>query len=345
MTKIILESSNQIPEKVTLDNPEKTKSNNFFNKHVNLEKIKVTQTGFYDLGFDPDFSVDGNIFYKKQPVYKEQPNFSFFHSLIKMVYNIIKYFLKTPEEKAFQELVQIEKKWHEAGINKRMLYFPTQDEIEKGVMAIISYEIKLAPNMCHLREYQFFKKLSKIDNSSEPYVGDLLRPLHLFNRPQAPSKQSKEQILKGECLRNEDVARLGKWGFSLLGNHVEEPISHKEFLEAIDKSGDQFKLAIRDLRSVIRKQNYREFTSLLKNVRKAWGGYINSHKLLKDLAVLYAQEDYFEESYKTYEENYHKMKKIDFNNMDDFLKIQGEAKDKITELSNAAYTRLKKKMS
>lgn len=339
MTKIFLSLPVPEPEKVAPpDNLKETELDNLFNKYVSTEEIKVAQTSFYDLGFDPDFSVDGNVFYKKQPPYKEQPDFNFFHFLIKMVCNVVKYFLQTPKERAFQELVQIEKKWYEAGINKRMLYFPAQDEMEKDVMTI-PYEIKLAPNMCHLREYQFFKKLSKIDNSSKPYVADLLRPLHLFNRPQNPETDSKKHILAGGM--HKDINRLGIWGFGALNEDAKQPISHKEFLEAIDKSGEQFKDAIRDLRSVIRKQNYIEFTSSLKKVRQVWGNYINSHKLLEDLACLYAQEDFFEEAYKTYEEDYHKMKKLDLNDFD----VQFEADRRMQDQRTAANKRLEKKMS
>ena len=290
MTKIILDPAIQVSEKVTLDNPVKTKSSNFFDKYVSPEEIKVNQTAFYDLGFDPDFSVDGNIFYKKQSCYKDQPGFIFFHFLIKTVYNAIKYFMQTPEERTFQKLVKMEKIWHESGLENGMLY-PSDNDL-KGV-----WQSQTMPDMCYLREYQFFKKMSQIDNSPKTYAADLLRPLHLFNRPQSPSEDNKEQILKGECLRNRDVARLERWGFSLLGNHVEQPISHKEFLEAINIPADQLKLAIRDLRAVIRKKNYKEFTNKLENFRKAWGGYINSHELLKDLSALYSQGDYFEELY------------------------------------------------
>ncbi len=145
MTKIFLSLPVPEPEKVAPpDNLKETELANLFNKYVSTEEIKVAQTSFYDLGFDPDFSVDGNVFYKKQPPYKEQPDFNFFHFLIKMVCNVVKYFLQTPKERAFQELVQIEKKWYEAGINKRMLYFPAQDEMEKDVMTIDLFRNPLA---------------------------------------------------------------------------------------------------------------------------------------------------------------------------------------------------------
>ena len=49
--------------------------------------------------------------------------------------------------------------------------------------------------------------------------------------------------------------------------------------------------------------------------------------------------------YKAREEDYQKTRKLDFNNMDDFFEIRREAGNKITDLSNAAYERLKKKMS
>lgn len=237
MTKIILDSTIQVPQKVATGNSGKNELGDFFDKYVGPEEIKVNQTAFYDLGFDPDFSIDGNTFYKKQSPYKEQPGFNFFHFLIKMVYNAIKYFFQTPEEKAFQELIKIEKSWQEAAQAKGMLYFENTDNINK-----IFWQGK-APYVCDLKEYQFFKQLSKIASINEPvkqvYSNQLLRPVHAFNRPQKLN-QSKKNILNqedtGKEIRNGDVARLSRWGFALLDNHTKNyRINHKDFLKKIDK--------------------------------------------------------------------------------------------------------------
>lgn len=338
MKEIFLNTPLQVPEKIASDNLEKSALNNFFIEHVSPEKIKVTQTAFYDLGFDPDFSVDGNVFYKQPSLYEKQSSFNFFRFLISKVYNSIKYFLQTPKERAFQELIKIEKSWHKAGLEKGMLH-PCDDNL-KGL-----WQSQAMPNMCYLREYQFFKKLSEIDNFPEIYAADLLRPLHLFNRPQSPSEDSREKILKGECLENRDVARLGKWGFSRLSNYTEQPLTHKEFLEAINISGDRLKLAIRHLRSVVREQNYKESTEALKIFRNSWNNYINSHSLLKDLSAVYSQEDYFAEVYKAHEEDYQKMKNRVFSNESEFFENREKSAGKIRQLSDAAYERLKEKMS
>ncbi len=49
--------------------------------------------------------------------------------------------------------------------------------------------------------------------------------------------------------------------------------------------------------------------------------------------------------YKAYEEDYQKMKDFDFSKEDKFIEIQMKASSRITNLSNAGYERLKKKMS
>ena len=324
MREIHLDSAIQTPVRNLSDNLEKNLTNNLFNKFVIPEKIEVSQTAFYDLGFNPSFSIDGNFFYKK-PAYDQQPFKSdFFHSLITSVYKIIKYFSQTSEQKAFQELVKIEKIWHQASLEKGMLYPPNEDNLLE-----MTWQLKTMPYMCYFREWQFFQKLSKIDNSpkiwqffqkllkigNSPkiYAADLLRPLHYFNRPQVPSEDSKERILRGDCLINRDVARLERWGFHLLGNHTEQPLSHKEFLEAINVPGEQLKLSVRDLRASIRAQNYKEFIKAKNIFRDAWNNYINSHSLLKDLSILYSKKDYFAASYKAFEKDYRKMKKYNFN--------------------------------
>lgn len=312
-------------------------SSSFFH-NLRFKQIPVSQTAFYDLGFDPDFSFDGNFFYKERPVFK------FLLLLIKMIRSVIKYpgsFLQAPKEKVFfRELVQIEKIWQESALEKGMLYDPDKDS--KGM-----WQAQTMPDICHLREYQFLKKLSEFNNSkeSEGYSKELLRPLHLFNRPQAPSEDSKEQILKEECLQNRDVARLDKWGFSRLGNHEEKPIKHKEFLESINHVGDELKQSIRKLRSAIREEDYEKFNNALENFKNSWSSYINSYSLLKDLSNVYAKEDFFKNMYHAYEKDYEKMKKFDFSNEDEFIEIQMEAQEEIRKLSLAASERLKKKMS
>jgi len=308
MTKIFLSSTIQVPEKDSLDNLGKIKSNIFFNKHVGYEEIPVHQQGFFDLGFDPDFSVDGNVFYKKQPPYKEQPNFNFFYSLIKTVYNFIKYFLQTPEKRAFQELIEIEKIWQKVAQAEGILYPEDTEDFNKYFWQ------RKAPFIYELKENQFFKQLSKIasinSSTKEVYSSELLKPVHSFNRPQNPFP-SKEDILNqkdtDEKIHSKDAARLGRWGFVLLTNHGEHCIIHKDFLESVDEAGNQLKLSIRELRLAIRKRDYKEFNEKLEAFKQNWNEYIKSHPLLEELSVVYSKEDFFEESHQILENLYQEM--------------------------------------
>ncbi|MDR2539520.1 MAG: hypothetical protein LBC45_02760 [Chlamydiales bacterium] len=304
MTKIFLGPSVQVPEI----------------KHVSLEKISVHQKGFYDLGFDPDFSVDGNIFYKKQSSYKEQPSFNLFHSLIKTVYNFIKYFLQTPEKRAFQELIEIEKIWQKAAQAEGMLYPEDLKDESKNFWQ------RKAPCIYELKQNQFFKQLSKIASIDasvkEVYSSELLKPVHSFNRPQNPFP-SKEDIFKQKDgkVYSQDVARLGKWGFILLNNHGEHCILHKNFLESIDESGKQLKLSIRELRLTIRKRNYEEFNEKLKVFKQSWNQYVKSHPLLEELSIVYSKEDFFEESHRILENLYREMQNPNVYREKDVLTI------------------------
>ncbi|VHO03986.1 hypothetical protein [Candidatus Rhabdochlamydia sp. T3358] len=327
----ILETSIQVPGKVVSDNLEKKKSNIFFNEYFKPEKIEVAQRAFYDLSFDPDFSETGDHFHKT----------GFFHFLIKMVCNTIKYFFQNPrekasqeEERAFQELIQIEKIWQNAAQAKGMLYPEDTDTINKTF-----WQCK-APHICDLKEYQFFKQLSKIASMNESvkqvYSRELLKPVHAFNRPQIPD-QCKKNILNqedtGKEIRNGDVARLSTWGFILLDNHTTKNyrITHKVFLESIDTAGNALKLSIRKLRLALREGNYETFNERLKDFKVDWNKYIESHQLLKELSTVYSQEDFFEKKYQIMENLYQKMQYSDVYHKEDVLTI---INDEFREISD-----------
>lgn len=328
MTKIILKKQDQpILEKPRVVNATNDLPKNYFNNHVCTDfenksnfifkKIPVSQTAFYDLGFDPDFSLDGNFFYKEQRA--ERPAFRFLLLLIKMIRSITKYtsFLQTPEEKEFRKLVQIEKSWQKAAQANGMLYPVDNTNLNK-----MFWQVK-APYIYELKEHQFFKQLSKITNINESnkniYPSELLKPLHRFNRPQQPSCQSKEHILN-KGVRNNDVARLEAWGFTLLGNHDEKYfIDHKSFLRSIDAAGDKLKHTIRELRTALRKENYEGFKEKLPKFEKHWNEYITSHELLKDLVLVYSQKDFFEVKYQALEEVYQEMQNANAYYNENFL--------------------------
>ena len=312
--KIFLDSPFQVSQGFVSDKLKENMLNNFFIKHVNSEPIPVEQTAFYDLGFDPDFSIDGNVFYK------QQASFALFYSILKMVRNVVKYFLKIlqgkifqdiPEKKAFQELMKIEKIWQKTAQAKGMLYPVDTDNLNK-----VFWQVK-APYICSLKEHQFFHQLSKLasikESTKQVYASELLKPLHNFNRPQVPSSQSKKHILeqKDREVRNVDVARMGLWGFILLGNQG-KGISHKDFLESIDIAGNRLKQTIRDLRFVLRRGDAKAFNEKLHIFKLDWNAYVKSHPLLKELAVVYSQKNFFEETYQDMEKFYQEMQGSSF---------------------------------
>lgn len=343
MARVILQ--NQVPPSSDLKEvgenfPVSKLPKNYFKEHVGndgknssgffhnlkFKQIPVSQTAFYDLGFDPDFSCDGNIFYKERPVFR------FLLLLIKMIRSVIKYpgsFLQAPEEKAFRELVQIEKNWQKAAQANGMLYPVDDTNLNKAF-----WQVK-APYICELKEHQFFKQLSKITNINEPnkniYPSELLKPLHRFNRPQKPSCQSKEAILN-KGIENSDVARLDAWGFTLLGNHNKNYfIDHKSFLYSVDVAGDKLKHAIRELRVALRKGNYEGFNEKLHKFEKQWNEYITSHELLKDLALIYSQKDFFEAKHQALEEVYQEMQNANAYYNENFLE---DLNTKIIEIND-----------
>lgn len=294
-------------------------ANSCKNRPYIFEKIPVSQTAFYDLGFDPDFSSDGNFFYKEQLT--RSPTLKFLLVLTKMIRSIVRYytsFFQTPEQKAFQKLLKIEKNWQKAAQAKGMLYPETQ-----------IWEAK-APFILELREHQFFQQLSKVTNLNGPnlYPSELLKPLHGFNRPQLPSLQSKEDILRKGVL-NTDVSRLSMWGFNLLANdHERYFIDHNAFLQSIEVSGDKLKYAIRELRMVLRKGDYEKFHKTLERFKTHWKEYIESHDLLQDLACIYLQKDFFAKRYQGLEEVYQEMQNVHLYYHDHFLEnIHGKFKD------------------
>lgn len=287
--------------------------------------IPVSQRSFYDLGFDPDFSIDGNFFYKKQ----------YGFSILLLIKKIIKtigrytYFLKTSEreplqEKAFQELVKIEKNWQKAAQAKGMLYSADKD-INKAF-----WQIK-APFICELQEHLFLKKLSEIrdpTSTKNVYARELLLPLHKFNRPQSPSMQSKEHVFQGA--ENGDVGRLSQWGFILLDNYHTKKyknfyIKHSDFLQAIDSAGVQLKHSMRDLRIAVREEDYSAFDEKLRVFNNCWNQYVESHEVLKDLFFMYSQKSFFDSAYQDLEKLYKKMQDPNvYENKELYIELNNE---------------------
>ena len=267
-----------------------------------FKKIEVKQTAFYDLGFDPSFSEDGNFFYQERSL-------AFFVRSIIRVLCRIKYFIFPPQiasvPKEFHQLVQIEKNWQKAAQAEGMLYKADNNDFNKAFWQLKS------PFICELKEHQFLKQLSHIASlRNKTYASELLKPLHAFNRPQKPSSQSKMHIL-AENGENSDIGRLSSWGFSLLGDHTKEYknfyIKHRDFLHAIDTPGDKLKRSVRELRTVIRQQDYHAFNEKLKVFEAHWDEYVGSHELLKTLSSMYSQESFFENKYQEQEELYQEM--------------------------------------
>lgn len=280
--------------------------------NIFTRSIPVSQTGFYDLGFDPDFSIDGNFFYEKRY------SFSIRLLIKKIIKTIVRYtyFFKTSEreasqEKTFQELVEIEKNWQKAAQADGMLYAVDKNDLNKAF-----WQMK-APFICELQEHLFLKKLSEIKGSASAknvYARELLLPLHKFNRPQVPSSQSKEHIFQGA--ENGDVGRLSQWGFVLLDNHHTKEyknfyIKHNDFLHTIDRAGVQLKHSMRDLRTAIREEDYDAFDEKLRVFNNCWNQYVESHQLLKDLSFIYSQKNFFDSTYQGLEKLYKKMQDPD----------------------------------
>ncbi|HSW85957.1 MAG TPA: hypothetical protein VLG49_00495 [Rhabdochlamydiaceae bacterium] len=278
-----------------------------------LQPVKVALDAFYDMGFDPRFSKDGNYFHPQDK-----------HSLKQRIAEIFNYTLFTC--KAY-----LSPSKEERHVRKLLLKCAKLETVwtKLGQQAFAYGNDKTDPSLVQYTEHDFFERTSDLYKSLKKaqalprrlFPSELLAPIHSINKPQSTS-QTAEIIKNHPGRENGDLSRQVSNGFARLSKNFLDfhplddqtknkyYVPHDQFIKATEPSVWMFKDTCRNWRenvahTIVDKKCAKSFqecrAELKKDLNKfesAWNFFIRSHELLKEVSEPFSQKDYYENYYR-----------------------------------------------
>ncbi|MEK7339496.1 MAG: hypothetical protein WBD50_03735 [Candidatus Rhabdochlamydia sp.] len=327
MTKV-LETYIQVPKETAIDSPtgnlEKEGINKCFNDYkpnvsqsnCTLDSKKVEQVwmpAFFTLAVDPSFTLDGKFLQKNAHVehlVKSDQNFllSFPRWIKQIIHYIKKYFNSSQKDwriyTCFQDLKKIEKEWNLVARSMGITYVP--DTLEGAIWQPKAFYL------FQKVENQFYEKLSEIggliyeeDDKKRMFPNELFLPVHKLRAPQDPN-WNIENILQaakgGEEIENLDISRIAGFGYQTLSQEICKEtdlyVPHSTFANDIKDHTDEVIVAIRKLRLALREEEgLCKYKELLGEFKTYWNAYIDSNSLLKELSIVYSNNNFFKDLY------------------------------------------------
>lgn len=281
------------------------------------ENVKrVEMPAFFDCGFDPRFSEDGEYLL---PTAKKGRLVSFIEWVASIVFSLRAYLSLNPDERALRQMVLSLAKTEKAWTNCTEYH---------------STDIYHSHEFDNVRIYEreFLTKASNCYKAFHPqpnapwtlYPRELLDPIHKINKPQAEQQRAKHLARPG--WQNADLSRIGTSGFWRLGEgmytihtrsgriehldkHAFKYVPHYIFIHAIEESANRLKIAMRTYRSTIASmstdikctKSFAAFKEKLlrqsEDFNNAWNAYVNSHELVKEVQETFSTIDPYKQLY------------------------------------------------
>jgi hypothetical protein len=271
--------------------------------------VAVTRQEFYDTGFDPRFTVDGN--------FMEVPQRSLGQIASAIVRFVAYYIFVAKSYLSFSEERQLRKTILKAAFFEQML---SSYCIRAFREDLNDPWVKWLPEWIPLAEHDFletagnlYKKVLEIKDESRPFPREVISPIHCINKPQN-SRWASDEIKPG--MENGDLARAGvsfarlnREHFTLSDALEYDYVPHYLFIHATHESAEKLKLAFRELRQQIAETTTdlkcafsfaackAKLTPALSDFNNAWNEYFNSHELLQEAQVVWSQKDHRQREY------------------------------------------------
>jgi hypothetical protein len=281
-----------------------------------IDKVQVKFDAFFDMGFDPRFSKNGDYFFPNHGWKNIAQRISGIANLALFVCKA--YLSPSREERQVRQLIlkcaKVESIW--ARFAREIFAY---GKIEKMDPSLIQY----AEHDFLERSSDLYKSLKK--NEALPprlFPSELLAPIHTINRPQDKHFWSADYIKNHPGEENGDLSRQAMDGFARLSSNFLDCclpdkkdkgtyyVPHHEFISATEIRSRLLKEKCRDWRqtaaqTITDKKCARSFAACRSQVKKdltefksAWDKYASSHELLKEINQPYSQKDYFSKYYK-----------------------------------------------
>lgn len=272
---------------------------------------------FYDCGFDPRFSEDGNV-YLAQP----ERSWSEFITTIQEVVATILFTLKAylscnSEERNLRQLIlsckQLERQCSSYAYDAHV------------TSSFDGRSIALFPTA----EHDLFEKLSSLFKAVHPdevhpprlFPSELLHSIHTINKPQTHTWEADWAApLPWD---NGDLNRSARWGlFRLCSGVYDHPtrmdrfengfVPHYIFIHAIKESSADLKSACRSLRASLSEitTDMSSAASLdackerispeIERLKACWDRYVQSHEILTEVQSVFSQADHFAKAHEVH---------------------------------------------
>ena len=278
-------------------------------KPANGKELKMPS--FFDAGFDPRFTLDGNFFIPETRTWK---------TVVREVIAYALFYIKAycsfnREEREVRKLIlraaAFEQTW--SSYCERYLVNDINDPCKHWIP---------------LAEYRFLETIGalykkSVDDSPSPrlFPREVMMPIHRMNKPQNTTWSDQQGLPYWE---NQDLNRMG-WAFMRLKNasytvakgqldtFEHGYVPHYIFAQAIRQPAEQLKEACRDLRreitgttSSIKKafsfgECQTSLNAALRQFNTAWANYVHSHELLTEAQMVFSQHDFRANLYRAYD--------------------------------------------
>ncbi len=275
---------------------------------LNGERVQLNC--FYDCGFDPRFSEDGNVYLTQL----QRPWSEFITTIREAVATILfalkAYLSCNSEERNLRQLILSCKQ-----LEKRCSSYAYDAHV---VASLDSRSISLFPTA----EHALFEQLSALFKAIHPdeahptrlFPSELLRAIHTINKPQAVNWEA--DWAAPFPWENGDLNRSAKWGLYRLSSgmynyprHIDQfehgYVPHYIFIHAIKESSNELKSACRSLRDSLSKITTdmsaatslgackKRITPQIERLKACWDLYVQSNELLAELQSVFSQTDHF----------------------------------------------------
>ncbi len=296
-------------------------------KDVPLGAKPIEIKAWYDCGFDPRFSFEGDFLLPSQD--RSWTELSW-HWAAYLEFQSRSYCSMDPNERKLRQLLlacaKAELAWSKTTLKTFTVDF---DHTNFSVM----------------RERDFLDSVSNLFHFFHPettgrlYPDEALTPIHSINCPQGRSFDKRRARPKWE---NFDLRRTVSAGFWRLNSEMYsqlDPIEynyvpHYLFIHAVQTSSEKLKNAIREFRTeiaatIVDSQCARLFSILKERIipkldafHAAWTDYINSHDVLQEVQAIFSRQDHFCAYYEYFRaQNFHSFSAL-VSNWEEKMKMQ-----------------------
>lgn len=264
---------------------------------------------FFDCGFDPKWSEDGNIFYAEHCSNLWDCANVVYQYAMHLIFTLFSYVNFYSEDRNIRHAIL------SAACVETDFSQAVENQFSYGIHHFYDQNFERLYSLEH-GFLQTIDKLYKVMFQEEGhpqrlFPSEMLIPIHPINRPQNESL-TPESYLNGTLYcENSDLSRTRTNAFIRLRNppsyhnvrHHSHFVDHAEYIRATVPAANALKHEMRELRKTLQKVTKEFFTAVnitrtkqlvaenLTQFHVAWNRYVQSHGVLQEAHAVFSQHD------------------------------------------------------